>query len=86
MSVVAWPWTTGAAGSGMIAAMSIVASSTSLLDLAGDALRGRIAQLEALFGTQLQLAHRNLADMSDDDLRTLLADVEDVATRKGLNS
>lgn len=58
----------------------------SFLELAGDALRARIAQLQALLGGQLQLAHRNLADMTDDDLRSLLADVEEVAARKGLVS
>jgi hypothetical protein len=58
----------------------------SFLDLAGDALRARIAQMQTLLGTQLQLAHRNLADMTDDDLRTLLADIEEVATRMGLVS
>jgi hypothetical protein len=58
----------------------------SFLELAGDALRARIAQLHALLGGQLQLAHRNLADMTDDDLRSLLADVEEVAARKGLVS
>src|SRR5688500_7612315 len=56
------------------------------LELAGDALRARIAQLQAALGGQLQLAHRNLADMSDDDLRTLLADIEEVVARKGLVS
>ncbi|MCA9680356.1 MAG: hypothetical protein KC464_35330 [Myxococcales bacterium] len=56
------------------------------LELAGDALRARIAQLRAALGGQLQLAHRNLGDMSDDDLRTLLADIEEVIARKGLVS
>ncbi len=50
-----------------------------LLELAGDALRARIAALRTLLGDQLQLAHRNLAEMSDDDLRTLLADLEEYA-------
>lgn len=58
----------------------------TFLELAGDALRARIAQLQAALGGHLQLAHRNLADMSDDDLRTLLADIEEVFTRKGLVS
>lgn len=56
------------------------------LELAGDALRARVAQLQGALGGQLQLAHRNLADMADDDLRTLLADIEEVLTRKGLVS
>jgi hypothetical protein len=53
------------------------------LELAGDALRARIAQLQAALGGEFQLAHRNLADMADDDLRSLLADVEEVIARKG---
>ena len=57
-----------------------------VLQLAGDALRARIAQLQAALGGQLQLAHRNLADMSDDDLRTLLAGIEEVLARKGPGS
>ena len=56
-----------------------------LLELAGDALRERIAALQVALG-QVQLAHRNLASMSDEDLRTLLADLEEYAAHKGIVS
>lgn len=52
------------------------------LELAGDALRTRIAALRAQLGGQLQLAHRNLGEMSDDDLRTLLVDLEEYAAHQ----
>jgi len=54
---------------------------TDLLAFAGDVLRDRIAALRVRIGPELQLAHRNLDDMSDDDLRSLLADLEEIAAR-----
>ncbi len=56
---------------------------TSFLELARDALLARIAQLQATLGGQLQLAHRNLSHMTDDDLRTLLSDIEEVIANRG---
>jgi len=53
----------------------------SLVGWARDALVARLRELEALLGPQLQLAHRHLATMSDDDLRALVEDVEKDAAR-----
>ena len=44
-------------------------------------LLARIETLRVQLGGQLQLAHRQLATMSEDDLRSLVADLEDAARR-----
>lgn len=54
------------------------------LALARDALVARINAWQDRLGPSLQLAHRQLADMTDDDLRTLLSDIEELAARKGI--
>ncbi|MCA9674360.1 MAG: hypothetical protein KC464_04885 [Myxococcales bacterium] len=56
---------------------------SDLLTLARDALLSRISQWQDRFGPSLQVAHRDLADLSDDDLRTMLADLEELAERRG---
>jgi hypothetical protein len=53
----------------------------SLAGWARDALLARLRELQAALGPQLQLAHRHLATMSDDDLRALVEDVEKDAER-----
>lgn len=53
-----------------------------LLTMAADALRARIAELQAQIGPTLQLAHRHLETMTDEDLRSLAADLEEVAARR----
>ena len=44
-------------------------------------LLARIETLRIQLGGQLQLAHRQLAAMSEEDLRSLVADLEDAAGR-----
>ncbi len=48
-----------------------------------DRIITRLAELQRAFGGNLQLAHRKLVDLSDQELRLLLADVEDAAARHG---
>jgi hypothetical protein len=48
-----------------------------------EGMLARIAELRDLLGGQLQLAHRNLAEMTDDDVRTLIDDLESIAIRSG---
>jgi hypothetical protein len=48
-----------------------------------DGALARLAELRALLGPQLQLAHRKLDEMADDDVRTLVIDLEVIATRTG---
>lgn len=62
------------------------ARTPGLLALTRDALLGKIQQWQDALGPSFQLAHRQLDAMDDDDLRTLLADIEEVAARKGLSS
>ena len=54
-----------------------------LLTLARDALLSHIAHWQDRLGPSLQVAHRDLDDLSDDDLRTMLADLEELAERRG---
>lgn len=54
-----------------------------LLTLARDAIVARIHAWQERLGPSLQLAHRDLDDLSDDDLRTMLADLEELAERRG---
>lgn len=60
------------------------ARSPGLLAMTRDALLAKIEQWQDTLGPSLQLAHRQLDSMDDDDLRTLLADIEEVAARKGM--
>ena len=62
------------------------ARTPGLLALTRDALLAKIQAWQAALGPSFQLAHRQLDAMEDDDLRTLLADIEEVAARKGLSS
>lgn len=50
---------------------------------ARDQLLARLAELQRLLGGDLQVAHRKLVELSDDELRTLLTDVEDALARNG---
>jgi hypothetical protein len=54
-----------------------------LLTLARDAIVAAIHAWQERLGPSLQLAHRDLDALSDDDLRTMLADLEDLAERRG---
>lgn len=62
------------------------ARTPGLLALTRDALLAKIQQWQEALGPSFQLAHRQLDAMEDDDLRTLLADIEEVAARKGMTS
>lgn len=53
-----------------------------LLTLARDAIVARIHAWQERLGPSLQLAHRDLDALSDDDLRTMLADLEDLSERR----
>jgi len=44
-------------------------------------LLARIETLRIQLGGQLQLAHRKLCEMNEDDLRSLVSDLEDAANR-----
>ena len=59
------------------------AHAPGLLAQTRDALLAKIQQWQDALGPSLQLAHRQLDTMDDDDLRTLLADIEEVVARKG---
>jgi hypothetical protein len=48
-----------------------------------EGMLARIVELRALLGGQLQLAHRKLEEMTDDDIRTLIDDLESIAARSG---
>ena len=48
---------------------------------AREALVAYLGELQRSLGSDLQLAHRKLVDLSDDELRSLIADIEDAATR-----
>ena len=45
-------------------------------------LLGHLDALRGGLGSQLQLAHRKLETMTDDDLRSLVADLEDAVARE----
>ena len=47
-----------------------------ILSMTRAAIVDRIRELEELFPSKLAVAHRQLEEVSDDDLRTLLADIE----------
>jgi hypothetical protein len=50
-----------------------------LMTMARDALMARLAGLEASLGGQLVLQHRDLESMPDEDLRSLIEDIETLA-------
>lgn len=65
-------------------AMSRARRRDDLLALARDAIIERIHAWQERLGPSLQLAHRDLAHVPDDDLRTMLADLEELAERRDL--
>jgi hypothetical protein len=68
-----------------IAAMASRTARTLRLDLGGDDLRAAIARARTAAGPELNAAFRahNDAEMTDDELRELLADLEDVIKLSG---
>jgi len=60
--------------------------TAGFLRLSRDAVIAQIEAWQVRLGPSLQLAHRQLEVMDDDDLRTLLSDIEEVAERKGFVS
>jgi hypothetical protein len=54
-----------------------------LLALGRDALMARLDDMVRVHGTALQFAHRNLAGLSDDDLRRMIAILEDMSSTTG---
>jgi hypothetical protein len=53
----------------------------ALLGISRDVLIDRVVDWQVR-NPRLQLAHRDLATLTDDDLRTLLADIEEIAGRR----
>lgn len=58
-----------------------VARSPGLIARTKTQLLARIEALRVQLGGQLQLAHRKLSEMSEEDLLSLVADLEDAARR-----
>jgi len=57
------------------------APSPGLIERTKAQLLARIETLRVQLGGQLQLAHRKLCEMNEDDLRSLVSDLEDAANR-----
>jgi hypothetical protein len=53
-----------------------------LLTLTRDVIVSRISAMQDRFGPSLQVAHRDLNALSDGDLQSMLADLEELAERR----
>jgi hypothetical protein len=58
-------------------------SLTELVGLTRDALLARLGALQARHGSALQVAHRKRESVSDDELRSLIADLESLDVEGG---